>query len=135
MYFGASRFFDSIGGMPGKKCFMVVNQTRNVLLGDRVRQAVGFWRRLKGLLGTRVLRPGDGLWISPCDCVHTLGMRYTLDVLFLDESGIIVGCCGGLLPNRVSPRFRRARGVLELPAGTLVRTGTAPGDQLRFGPP
>jgi uncharacterized membrane protein (UPF0127 family) len=112
---------------------MVVNQTRNAMLCDRVRAADGFWRRLKGLLGTRSLHPGDGLWITPCDSVHTLGMRYPLDVLFVDESGVVVGCCDGLNPNRFSPRFRKASGVLELPAGTLARTGTQPGDQLRFG--
>ncbi len=111
---------------------MVVNQTRSALLGDRIRSASGFWRRLKGLLGTRSLHPGDGLWISPCDCIHTLGMRYPLDILFIDDSGIVVGSCPGLLPNRFSPRFRKARGVLELPAGTTARTGTEPGDRLRF---
>ena len=112
---------------------MILNQTRNKLLGDRVRSAEGFWRRLKGLLGTRALHTGDGLWISPCDCVHTLWMRYPLDVLFIDDSGIVVGCCRALPPNRFSPRFRKACGVLELPSGTLARTGTESGDQLRFG--
>ncbi len=113
----------------------IINESRGVLLGDQVRSADGFWRRLKGLIGTRPLQPGEGLRISPCDCVHTLGMRYALDVLFVDDSGIVVGCVNGLPPNRISPRFRNARAVVELPAGTLVRTGTVPGDRLRFGPP
>jgi uncharacterized membrane protein (UPF0127 family) len=118
--------------MPGTNRKKVVNQTRNVLIAERVRSADGFLRRLKGLLGTRALHPGDGLWIAPCDSVHTLGMRYPLDVLFVDEHGIVVGCCPGLRPFRFSPRYRRSSGVLELPAGTLSRTGTEPGDQLRF---
>ncbi|HEY5997648.1 MAG TPA: DUF192 domain-containing protein [Candidatus Deferrimicrobiaceae bacterium] len=118
--------------MPGTKRKLVVNQTRNVLLADRARSATGFFRRLKGLLGTRSLHPGDALWISPCDSVHTLGMRYALDVLFVDGSGVVVGCCPGLRPFRFSPRYRKSCGVLELPAGTLSRTGTVPGDQLRF---
>lgn len=118
--------------MPGTGRRKVVNQTRNVLIAERVRSAEGFLQRLKGLLGTRAMHPGDGLWISPCDSVHTLGMRYPLDVLFVDEQGIVVGSCPGLRPCRFSPRYRRSCGVLELPAGTLSRTGTEPGDQLRF---
>jgi uncharacterized membrane protein (UPF0127 family) len=118
--------------MSGKNRKLVVNQTRNVLLADRVRSADGFFLRLKGLLGTRSLRRGDALWISPCESVHTLGMRYALDVLFVDGRGVVVGCCPCLRPFRFSPRYRKSCGVLELPAGTLSRTGTEPGDQLRF---
>ena len=114
---------------------MVVNGTRNALLGDRIRSAVGFWARFRGLIGTGSLRPGDGLWISPCDSVHTLGMRYPLDVLFVDREGTVVGCCRSLRPNRFSPRYRKAHGALELPAGTLARTRTEPGDSLRFDRP
>ena len=111
----------------------VVNETRGVLVGDRIRRADGFWRRLRGLLGNRALRPGDGLWIAPCDIVHTLGMRFSIDLLFVDRSGVVLGCRRALRPNRLSPRFRKASGVLELPAGTIDRTGTEPGDRLRFG--
>ncbi|HEY3489383.1 MAG TPA: DUF192 domain-containing protein [Candidatus Deferrimicrobiaceae bacterium] len=121
--------------MPGDRRRKIVNETRNVMLGDRVRVADNFWRRLKGLLGTRSLHPGDGLWISPCDAVHTLGMRYPIDLVFIDGSGVVVGCCPGLPPNRISPRYRKACGVLELPAGMLARTGTEPGDRVRFEAP
>lgn len=113
---------------------IVVNDTRNAVLGDRVRTARGFLGRLVGLLGTRSLPAGEGLWISPCESVHTLGMRYPLDVLFVDESGTVVGCCRSLPPHRFSPRYRRAIGALELPPGTLARTGTGAGDRVRFGP-
>lgn len=114
---------------------IALNRTRRAILGDRVRTAAGFLGRLVGLLGTRSLPRGGGLWISPCDGVHTLGMRYPIDVLFLDGDGVVVGCCRSLRPWRFSPRFRNARGAIELPAGTLARTGTGPGDRVELGRP
>jgi uncharacterized membrane protein (UPF0127 family) len=125
-------------GMSGGGRQIVVNETRGTRLGDRIRPADRFLRRLRGLLGTSSLAPGDGLWIVPCVRVHTVGMRYPLDLAFLDADGTVVGCVDALPPNRVSPAFRGARGVLELPPGTIARTGTRPGDTLRFlpaGPP
>ena len=110
----------------------VVNRTREILLGDKVRTAQTFLSRLVGMLGTAAIAEGEGLWIVPCRGVHTLGMRYPIDVAFLDASGIVVGILEGLPPNRVGRTFRGARGALELRAGTLAATGTAPGDQLAF---
>lgn len=110
----------------------VVNRTRGILLGDRVRTARTFLSRLVGLLGTTAIAEGEGLWIVPCRSVHTVGMRYPIDVVFLDARGVVVGILEGLLPNRVGRVVRDARGALELRAGTLAATGTAPGDRLEF---
>ena len=110
----------------------VVNRTREIVLGDRVRTARTFLSRLVGLLGTSAIAEGEGLWIVPCRSVHTLGMRYPIDVAFLDARGVVVGTLEGLPPNRVGRVFRKARGALELRAGTLAATGTAPGDRLEF---
>ena len=110
----------------------VVNRTRGTVLGEKVRTAETFLSRLAGLLGTAAIAEGGGLWIVPCRGVHTLGMRYPVDVAFLDARGIVVGIMEGVPPNRVGRLFREARGVLELPAGTLAATGTAAGDMLDF---
>ena len=110
----------------------VVNRTRGILLGDKVRTAGTFLSRLAGLLGTVAIAEGEGLWIVPCRSVHTMGMRYPLDVAFLDARGVVVGIQKGLPPNRIGRVFRDARGALELRAGTLAATGTAPGDLLEF---
>jgi len=110
----------------------VVNRTRGILLGDKVRTARTFLSRLVGLLGTAAIADGGGLWIVPCRSVHTLGMRYPVDVAFLDARGIVVGVLEGLPPNRVGPVFRDARGALELRSGILAATGTSPGDRLEF---
>jgi hypothetical protein len=116
----------------GEDTVRVVNRTREILLGDRVRTAQTFLSRLAGLLGTAAIAEGEGLWIVPCRSVHTLGMRYPIDVAFLDARGVVVGILEGLPPNRVGRVFRDARGALELRAGTLAATGTAPGDRLEF---
>jgi len=110
----------------------VVNRTRGILLGGKVRTANTFLSRLAGLLGTAEIGEGEGLWIVPCRSVHTLGMRYPIDVAFLDAGGVVVGILAGLPPNRIGPVFRGAAGALELPVGTVVATGTAPGDRLEF---
>ena len=110
----------------------VVNRTRETVIGDNVRTAGTFVSRLVGLLGTSSIAEGGGLWIVPCRSVHTVGMRYPIDVAFLDARGVVVGTQEGLPPNRIGRCFRSARGALELRAGTLAATGTAAGDLLEF---
>ncbi|HEX7518801.1 MAG TPA: DUF192 domain-containing protein [Candidatus Deferrimicrobium sp.] len=110
----------------------VVNRTRGTVVGERVRTAGSFLSRLAGLLGTAAIAEGEGLWIVPCRSVHTLGMRFPIDVAFLDGRGVVVGILERVPPNRVGRVFRDARGALELRAGTLAATGTEPGDRLEF---
>ena len=110
----------------------VVNRTREIVLGDKVRTAQTFLSRLVGLLGTAAIAEGEGLWIVPCRSVHTLGMRYPIDVVFLDTRGVVIGILEGLPPNRIGRVFRGARGALELRSGILAATGTVPGDRLEF---
>ncbi|MBI5906023.1 MAG: DUF192 domain-containing protein [Deltaproteobacteria bacterium] len=115
--------------------YRVVNRTRGTVLGTRVREARTFTSRLGGLLGSRGLSPGEGVWIAPCRCVHTVGMRFPIDVAFVDGRGAVIGVSGALPPNRISRFVRGARGALELPAGTLAETGTGIGDVLAFVEP
>ena len=103
-------------------------------LGDRVRVADTWWTRLRGLLGTTSLAEGDGLLIEPCRGVHMLGMKYPIDVAFLDRAGRVVGLCHRLAPGRRSPVVRAARSALELPAGTLAAAGIVEGDTLTLSP-
>ncbi len=108
------------------------NVTRDRVLGDTVRVADSFLARGRGLLGTAGLSPGAGLWIAPCRSIHSIGMRYEFDALFLDPAGTVVGMYGRFARNRLSAVFRRAGGVLELPPGTIAETGTEVGDVVEF---
>ena len=103
-----------------------------VVVADRLRSADTHWTRLRGLLGTSGLAPGEGLWIRPCRQVHMFGMRYPIDVVFLDERLGVVHTIPGLAPWAVSPRIGTAASVIELPAGTLARVGVTPGARLEI---
>ena len=102
------------------------------LLADRLRPAHTHWTRLRGLLGTRRLDPGEGLWIKPSNQVHMFGMRYAIDVVFLDDAGRVLRVVHALQPNRISPRVKGATSVLELPAGTAARMALVEGAQVEI---
>jgi uncharacterized membrane protein (UPF0127 family) len=105
------------------------------VLADRLRVADTHWTRLRGLLGTGELAHGEGLWIRPCRQVHMFGMRYAIDVVFLDDATRIVGLTTDLRPWRVSPLVRAATSVLELPAGTIARAALCEGQAITIAAP
>src|SRR5512139_954161 len=100
------------------------------VIAERLRPAHTHWTRLKGLLGTRSLPAGDGLWLKPCRQVHMFGMRYAIDVVFLDDAHRVLEVVADLAPWAVSPRVAAATSVLELPTGTIAASGIAAGSQL-----
>jgi uncharacterized membrane protein (UPF0127 family) len=107
----------------------------DTFLADRLRVADTHWTRLRGLLGTSELAHGEGLWIRPCRQVHMFGMRYAIDVVFLDDATRIVGLTPDLRPWRVSPLVRAATSVLELPAGTIARAALREGQAITIAAP
>lgn len=110
----------------------VVNRTRDRPLGDRIALADGYFTRLRGLLGRPEPREGEGLLIVPSAGVHMYGMKYPLDVLLLDGQGKVVAAYPDLAPWRRTRIHRQARAALELPAGSIGRTGTEEGDLLEW---
>jgi len=107
----------------------VINLTRGQVIAGQVCLADTFWRRLRGLLGTKGLPVGSGLVIRPCNSVHTLGMTYPIDVAFVDREGRVLKTVAALPPGRTAVCLGSVW-VLELPAGQLAGTGTLPGDTL-----
>lgn len=85
--------------------------------------------RIKGLLGKALLPEGDGLLIRPCKGIHTFFMKFSIDAVFLDSNNQILALFRSLEPNRLTPVYRKAVSVLELPAGSLD-TNVAVGDAL-----
>ncbi|MEX2532292.1 MAG: DUF192 domain-containing protein [Gemmatimonadota bacterium] len=110
----------------------VVNSTRDRDLGRRVGLANRRWSRLRGLLGRKELPEGEGLLIHPCRAVHMYGMRFPLDVLFLDERGQVDALYEGLEPWKRTGLHREARYALELPVGTIAATETRKGDRIEW---
>jgi uncharacterized protein len=114
------------------KIVRVRNVDRDAELGTRIGVADGWWSRSRGLLGRDALAPGEGLLLTPCRSIHMYGMRFPLDVAFLDREGTVVETYAELAPGRRTRWHRAARHALELPAGTLAATGTGPGDRLAW---
>jgi uncharacterized membrane protein (UPF0127 family) len=110
----------------------VRNTTRGTLLGHRIGHARQWWQRLRGLLGRRSLGEGEGLLLEPCRAVHMLGMKFPLDIAFVDRDGNVVAVYAGLPPGGRTRYHRTARAALEVPVGTLASTGTVPGDRLTY---
>ena len=112
--------------------FVVHNRTRGATLAANVRLADTPRSRRIGLLRHEPLEPGEGLWIYPTRAIHTFGMRFPIDVAFLDRHLYVKRVCHHLAPFRLTTPVWGARSVLELAAGSLASTGTAVGDQLQF---
>ena len=106
------------------------NRTRNVALAEKARVADRMLARMRGLLFTDGLADSEALWIAPCNSIHTFLMRFTIDALFLDRQDKVVKAVSRMKPWRMSAIAFGAKGVLELPEGTIERTGTRVGDQL-----
>jgi uncharacterized membrane protein (UPF0127 family) len=87
--------------------------------------------RRRGLLQHTSLEPGDGLWIAPCEAVHCFGMKFAIDVIYLSKQKKILKIRPNMGKNRISFCLR-AHSVLELPAGTVEKSGTLVGDDLDF---
>ena len=106
----------------------------DVTLPFPVHRADSARRRMRGWLGSDGPYDADGrphgLWLAPCRSVHTVGMRFPIDVAFVDADGGVVRTIAGLRPWRVTAPVRRAVGVLELPVGTLAASGLARGDRV-----
>lgn len=109
-------------------CFK--NQTRGTTLATDARVADNFASRLRGLLYSKQIVPGEGLLIKPCSQIHMIGMAYAIDALFLDDDFKVVGIVDDIKPMQVSKAFSKATACLELPSGTISSTGTQIGDQL-----
>ncbi|HEV2399237.1 MAG TPA: DUF192 domain-containing protein [Candidatus Sulfotelmatobacter sp.] len=108
------------------------NRTRQNYLATELAVADTHWTRLRGLLGLGIddFRNGSGLWIVPCKGVHTLGMSFAIDVIYLDPAMKVIDLLSAVKPWRVSPIRRQATSVLELPCHTAVQTKTQIGDTI-----
>ncbi len=99
------------------------------MLADKAAPAATSRERRTGLLGRSRMEEGEGLWIVPCEAVHTFGMKFAIDVVFLSRAQRVLKIRENLPPWRIAVCLR-AYSVLELPAGTVRRTGTEVGDEL-----
>jgi uncharacterized membrane protein (UPF0127 family) len=107
------------------------NLTRNTVIGSMIEKAGSGATRRKGLLGRDGLGPGEGLWIVPCESVHTFFMRFAIDLVYLDRKHRVRKVRHAVGAWRLSACFS-AHSVIELPAGTVKATETQKGDQIEI---
>jgi len=113
--------------------FLVTNRARGTVLATRLEVADRGPKRSKGLLGRNGLDSGGGLWIVPCESVHTFFMRFAIDLVYLDRKNKVRKVRSAVGPWRLSACLS-AHSILELPAGTISKTLTEAGDTLEFTP-
>lgn len=111
--------------------FLIRNRTRGTVLATEAEMAATSRQRRTGLLKHDRLEPGQGLWIVPCEGIHTFGMRFPIDVVFLDRQKKVVKARPHMTRGRISVCLW-AHSVLELPAGAIAATNTQVGDEVEF---
>jgi uncharacterized membrane protein (UPF0127 family) len=108
---------------------IIRNQTRGTVLGDAVDLADTSEKRRTGLLKHERLERGQGLWIVPCESVHTFFMKFPIDLVYVDKRHKVRKVRHSVAPWRMSACLS-AHSVIELPAGAAEQSGTQAGDEL-----
>lgn len=108
---------------------IIENVTQKKIIATDSALANTFFIRLKGLLGTKKLDNGKALVISPCSSIHTVGMNYDIDVIFIGSDDSVLKVVSKMPANRFALCLKSCY-VVELPAGTIEATGTTVGDKI-----
>ena len=109
----------------------VINRTRGTELVRALEIADTPSRRSRGLLGRSGLDQVTGLWIVPCESVHMFGMKFAIDLVYLDRRMRVKKVRHELKPWRISACLT-AHSVIELPVGAIEESGTQSGDILEM---
>lgn len=113
-----------------KRTFCVFNRTRESFMGLNVVPADTIFSRLKGLLGRLKFAPEDGIWVTPSRGVHTIGMHFPIDLVYLDSKNRVIHLIEHLGPFRIAPIRTECASILELRTRTIYSSHTKPGDEL-----
>jgi len=118
-----------------KQKLCVFNRNRESFLGLRVAPADTLLMRLKGLLGRIKLKPDDGIWLVPSRGIHTIGMLFAIDLIYLDAANRVIHLVEHMGPFRISPIRIRCASILELKSRAIYSSHTQIGDDLLIGTP
>lgn len=110
--------------------WILMNTSNNQVVATRVGRADSYMQRLVGLLGRKSLASDEGLWIEPCDSIHTFFMRFAIDVAFVDASGTVIRRIDALKPWRATRIHSKAAACVELAPGTLQQAKVEVGSRL-----
>jgi uncharacterized membrane protein (UPF0127 family) len=117
------------------------NLTHDGVLAGSLESADSLWARFRGLMGRASLPADAGLWLPGSNGIHMMFMNFAIDCIFVGDPSGDDGARDVLSVHRAVPAWRGvvwyvrgAHGTLELPVGTIDRTGTAVGDRILIGP-
>jgi len=113
-----------------RRTLCVFNRNRESFLGLRVAPADTLLLRLEGLLGRIRLKPDDGIWLIPSRGIHTFGMLFAIDLIYLDAANRVIHLVEHLGPFRISPIRIKCASILELPSRAIYSSNTQIGDDL-----
>jgi uncharacterized protein len=108
------------------------NSTTGKIVATRIDRLSSFLHRAVGLLARSSIRPDEGVWITSCRAIHTIGMRVAIDVIFVDAEGRVIRVAHNVKPNRIALSCKEAKGVVELGGGALHEVDVMPGDVLEL---
>ena len=109
----------------------IKNATKKIILADSVSVADNFISRFIGLMGKKEFPEGNCLVITPCKSIHMFFMKFPIDVLFIDKDQKVTYIIENMKPWSFSRIVWNSYNVIELPAGTVSKTGTKTGDLLK----
>ena len=108
------------------------NSTTGKIVATRIDRLTTFLHRAVGLLARTSLRPDEGVWITSCRAIHTIGMRVAIDVIFVNSEGRVIRAVHDVKPNRIALSCPGAKAVVELGSGALHEVDVLPGDLLEL---
>lgn len=110
----------------------IINKTNQKIIAANVKVADKFFSRLIGLLNRSYLAENEGLWLVPCKSIHSFGMKFNFDAVFLDKSGKVISLIKNIKSNRILPSVKNTYSVIEVASGTIEKAGINVGDILEF---
>jgi len=111
--------------------FCLINETTGKTVASNLEPAFDSRTRRMGLLHRQRLDRGTALVLAPCAAIHTLFMRFPIDVIFVARDGTVAKVCPRIQPWRAAASLG-AFAAIELAGGEAVESGTAAGDTLRL---
>ena len=113
--------------------YVITNARTGQLVAERAVLASNPWTRMKGLLGRASMPASEAIILRPAASIHTLFMRFALDIIYLDREDRVVKVVPNLVPYRFSAA-KKAHTVLEMTSGATAGSDLQPGDQLLIEP-
>ena len=99
------------------KRYKILNSSNDITLLEDASLADSYFTRLKGLLGKSSLKDDEGLIIKPCNSVHTIGMKFSIDIAFVDKNNVIIHIIKDMVPGKLSSIVKKSSYVIESKGG------------------